>query len=772
MSKVLEPRTSFNGGELSPLIAGRIDVAKFSNGCARMENFLPTTQGPAMARPGFRHVAEVKASANRSWLIRFERSVEAAFMLEFGDQYIRFYTNRAQLQVSSVSAWVTATAYVVGDLRSNGGTNYYCEVAHTSGVFATDLASGYWHALTGTIYEIPSPYTAAELTNSDGTLALRYAQTGDVVYLVHPSHPPYKLSRLGTTNWTLAAVDFAPPPFAALNSTATTIYASAATGSVTLTASASVFTSGMVGQYVYLGEKDVRSTLQWEAGKARTAGDVRRSDGKNYEALNTATTGGVRPTHSEGAVYDGDTGVQWQFLDPGYGWAKITAYGSGTSVTATVVSRIPANAVGAGNPTTRWAFQAWTSTDGYPNSVTFFRERLTFARDSLVWFSVTGDFENFSYEIDGEITADAAFDREIASDRTNAIRWLSPGNVLLVGTLGDEWAISEQTTTDAFGPSNAQTRRQSTYGSGYVAPVRIGGDTMFVQKAGRKVRAMAFRFEEDGFESPDVTVFAEHITKPGIVDMGFQQEPWSVLWACRSDGVLIGLTFNREQDVVGWHRHPMTGATVETVETMPSPDGTRDDLWIIGRYTINGATKRYVAFLEQEADELTDQEDWFYVDQGATYSGAAATVISGLGYLEGEEVWVLADGAVHPNRTVSAGSITLQSEATKVHVGLPSPALIETTELDPQRVGYMKRISRLVIRLWLSMGGKAGPSEAKLSEMQFRSPSTPMGSAPPSFTGDVEIEYEGDYFRKQTVIVSKDKPAPLTIAGLFPPQSG
>lgn len=724
MSRILEARTSFNGGELSPLIAARIDVAKFSNGCARMENFLPTTQGPAICRPGTRHVAEVKDSADRTWLMRFERSEDDSYILEWGDGYVRFYTNRGVLLSAGVP------------------------------------------------YEIVSPYSAADLTLSDGTFALRYAQTGDVVYITHPSYTPYKLSRLAPTSWTLSAVDFAPPPFEAINSGATTIYASAAAGSVTLTASASTFTAAMVGQYVYLAEKDVRSTTQWEPAKSISSGNVRRSDGKNYEALNTATTGSVRPTHTEGAVYDGDTGVQWQFLDPGYGWAKITAYTSATEVTATVISRIPANAVGSGNATTRWALQAWGATTGYPTCVTFFRERLVFARDSSVWFSVAGDFENFAYEIDGDVSADAGFDRTIASDRTNAIRWLSPGNVLLVGTLGDEWAIAEQTTTEPFGPANAQTRRQSTYGSSNVSPVRVGGDTLFVQKSGRKVRAMAFRFEEDGFDSPDVTVFAEHITKPGLVDMAFQQEPFSVLWGVRSDGVLVGLTFNREQDVVAWHRHPFSDGVVECVESIPAPNQSRDDLWIISRHTVNGVTKRYVAHLEAEADETTKQADWFYVEQGATYSGAATSTISGLGYLEGKEVWVLADGAVHPNRTVTSGQITLQNPATKVQVGIPSPAVLETTELDPQRVGVTKRISRLILRLWNSMGGRAGQSDSNTYEMRYRSPSTPMGTAPPPYTGDVEIEWDGDYGRKQSAVIVKDKPAPVNLAGLFPPQGG
>lgn len=717
-------QTAFNGGELSPLIAGRVDVAKYGNGCKRMVNFLPSVQGPAFARPGVIFVQEVKDSTQRTWLMRFEFSAEESYMLEFGHQYIRFYADRAQV-------------------------------------------------VSGPPYEIVSPYDSADLTNSDGSFALRYAQTGDTIYITHPDYPPQLLSRIAPTNWTIAPVAFSPPPFAALNSTATTIYASAATGSVTLEASANIFTSGMVGEYVYLAEKDVRDVELWESGKAVVAGDVRRSDGKNYEALNSATTGSVKPTHSSGAVYDGDGAVQWQFLDPGYGWAEITAYTDANTVTATVISRLPSGAVLVGNATTRWALQAWNSTDGYPSVVTFFRERLVFSRDATLWFSVTGDFTNFAYEVDGEISSDSGFERTIASDRVNAIRWLSPGDVLLVGTIGDEWAITESTTTDPFGPNNCKTKRQSTYGSNLVAPVRAGGDTIYIQKAGRKVRAMAFRYEEDGFESPDISVFAEHVTRTGIVDSAYQQEPWSVVWACRTDGVLIGCTFNREQDVVAWHRHPLSGGIVECVESIPSPDGSRDDLWLIVKYTVGGSTKRYVGYLGEEDDDETDQADWIYSDMALTYSGAPATTISGLDHLEGLEVWVLTDGARHPNRTVSGGQITLQLAASKVQVGLPCEGYVETMNLESGSAngtsqGKTKRVHFATVRVLRSCGGVAGPSDDKLKEMRYRNTSVPMGSPQDPYTGDVEIEWDGDYSTQQTCVIKKDRPMPLTVVAVMP----
>lgn len=718
-------QTSFNGGELSPLVAGRVDITKYTSGCKRMTNFLPIVQGPAIARPGFVYVGEVKTSANRTWLIRFEFSVEESYIIEFGNLYCRFYTNRAQV-LSGMSA-----------------------------------------------YEISSPYSTADLTNADGTLALRYAQTGDTVYITHPDHPPYLLSRIAPTNWTLAAIAFSPPPFKAQNTTATTIYASAATGSVALEASANIFSASMVGQYIYLAEKDVRDNKLWEAGASITAGDVRRSDGKNYEALNTATTGSSKPIHSSGAVYDGDAGVQWQFLDSGYGWAQITGYTDANTVTATVVSRLPTGVVSSGQASTRWALQAWNATDGYPSDVTFFQERLVFSRDATLWFSVVADFQNFAYEIDGEITADAGFDRTISSDRINSIRWLSPGDVLLVGTLGDEWAVTESTATDPFGPANVKTKRQSTYGSSRVAPVKAGAsNAIFVQKSGRKLRAMAYRYEEDGFVSPDITAFAEHLTSPYIIDLAYQQEPWAIVWGARSDGVLVGCTYNTEQEVIAWHEHPLSGGVVECVECIPSADGTRDDLWAIVRYTVNGVTKRYIAYLADGDDDDTDKADWKFSDMVSTYSGAPATVISGLTYLEGKEVWVWADGGRHPNRTVSGGSITLQSAASKVQVGLPCEGFVETMNLEAGSAqgtaqGKQKRIHFCVTRVHRTVGGVAGPNDDTLQEIRYRT-TEPMGSPPSPYTGDVDIEWDGDYSQSQTLVIKKDRPSHMAVLAVMP----
>ena len=186
MARVAAQLTNFTAGELSPRLDGRNDLAKYSAGCATVENMVIYPHGAAARRPGTQYVASVKTPANKTRLIPFEFSTEQTYILEFGDQYIRFYRNNGQIE------------------------------------------SG------GSPYEISTPYLTAELFD------IKFAQSADVMYLTHPNHQTRKLSRTGHTSWTLAAVEFTNGPYLDTNTTATTLTTSAhpvGTGR-TLTASA------------------------------------------------------------------------------------------------------------------------------------------------------------------------------------------------------------------------------------------------------------------------------------------------------------------------------------------------------------------------------------------------------------------------------------------------------------------------------------------------------------------------------------------------------
>jgi hypothetical protein len=769
MPKASPLRSSFNAGELSPLMAGRPDVAKYSNGCDELVNFIPTVQGPAVRRAGTRYVSAVKTQSNRTWLATFEFSNSQAYVLEFGDQYIRFYTNHGQ------------------------------------------VLSG------GSPYEIVSPYTSSDLTDSvDGTFTLSMVQSGDVIYIAHPSYPLRKLSRLGNTNWTMSAVTLTNGPFKTQNSDrSVTMYASATSGSgVTLTASSAVFTSAMVGSYVYLEPSDLSSIKPWTAGQelstgtsggsgSNVYGTIRRSDGKTYKCVTSGAasgdnkvwrTGPNKPIHTYGTEADGDgnaisgttcqrQGLDWQFIDSGFGYVKITAYSSSTSVTVTVQgdNPLPSGVVGSGNATFRWALGSFSAVEGYPSKVTFFRERLALAMGQKLYFSVAGDFENFAAKNDsGEVVADRAIQVTISSDEVNAVQWLVPTQALLIGTAGGEFACSENTSSEAFGPGNVKIEQQTSEGSRSVAPQRVGYSTLFVQRSGRKVKEAAYNFQQNGYVTNDLTILAEHVTKGGIVQTAWHKEPYVAMWAVRTDGELLGFTFNKEQDVLGWHRHIIGGAfgsgdaVVESVAVIPGPNRDRDDLWVIVKRTINGSTKRYVEYLEAEYKDGDAQSSAFYVDSGATYSGSPVTTISGLTWLEGQEVQILADGAAHPNRTVTSGAVTLQRSASVVQVGLPFESTLRTTRIDAgagdgTSQGKTKRITKVTFRFYNTLGAKVGPDETLLDRIEFRTGSDLMDQAPPLFTGDKgPVDWPGGYDFDGFIMVKQDQPLPMTVVAIMP----
>jgi len=845
--------SSFNAGELTPYLDGRVDMAKYGNGCRVMRGFIPTVQGPAKRRMGSRFVAETADSARRAWLVRFQFSQNDAFILEFGHNVIRFYTQQGQLLP-------TPTAY-------NAGTNYAINAYVTSaGITYRSLQNGnlgntpaispaFWVARS--VYEITSPYSESDLTNPDGTFALSTAQTGDVVFITDGAKAPYKLTRVANTNWTIAPASIKNGPFETVDpDSTTTVYASAETGAITLTASTAIFDADTVGTLFLLEQKKIDGYKVWEVGKVIALNDERRSDSNVYKALNAATTGSIKPTHLEGAKFDGDAGVQWDYLHSGYGIALITS-AAGLTAGATVISRIPTQAVGIANASNKWAKSAWSAAKGYPELVTFFRERLTFWRKAKGWFSVTADFENFANRDGAETVPDSAISLDITTGELNSAVWLVPGKALLVGTVGAEFAVSEISTSDVFGPGNVKASLQTGHGSRQVQPLVINDSTLMVERTGRTQRDLRYTFDSDGYQTVNLQVLSTEVLRGASIQQAYQEEPDNVAWHACNNGALVALTFNREQDVIGWHRHPTDGL-VESVQVIPSPDGTQDQLWLIVRRTINGVQKRYVEYLQQEwRQDETALEDAVYVDCSAAYSGkgqpgtilpgatftgaetlgtltssagafapsqvgqyvviqastnewcrfeiqiytnantvtarqiddlppgfvAGVTVssdwafavdrITGLSYLEGKTVDVLGDGATHPPVTVTGGAIDLQRHMMKAQVGLPMPAYLQTMRLEAgsqngTAQGKVKRIHRVIMRFFETLGGAVGPTVELADEINYRSSADPMNQPPAVFTGDKEISFPNGYDTTGYITVVAAQPLPMTVIAIMP----
>jgi hypothetical protein len=785
MAKASPMLTAFNAGELSPTLDGRVDLAKYANGCKRIENFLALVQGPAQRRGGTPFIAEVKDSSKRVWGIKFEFSATQAFLLEFGDQYVRFFdADHNPVTVSGVTAWSNATNYVVGDLASRLGVNYYCIAAHIN---QQPPNATYWYPLTGNIYEIPSPYALADLTNADGTCALKTEQSGDVIYIANQkrTYAVRKLTRFTDTNWQFSTYSPNQGPFLEQNGTTTTLIASASTGSVTITASAALFAATDVGRLVRMESQNL-DVKPWETNLAYAINDLVRFDGKTYKALTAATSGTSPPVHEHGTAFDGKTGVQWQFMDAGYGIARITVFTDTQHVTADVIvdeanglAQLPAAVVSTA--TKRWSLGAWSATTEYPASIAFWNKRLWLAGQQRYWGSVPKDYENMAGDFFGLTTTDCAIWDILDAEDVNDILWLAGADKLIIGTGGGEFVGDKITTTDPVGPGNFEVLRQSKKRTRAVQPIAVGTSLLYVQRAGRKLLSLNYSIEIDRYSATDLAVLAERITRGGIVDMAFQGEPYSILWCVLTSGKLLSFTYDRDQDVIGWGRHPIGGnGFVESVVVTPTSDGGREQVWILVKRTINGATKRYWEFMQRPwegADEDgtpgDDQEDAFYVDCGITYDGAVTTTVTGLSHLEGETVQVLADGAVHPECVVSDGQITLERSASVVQAGLQSiarlvPMRIEGGgQLGPSQ-GKTKRIDALAVRFLDTLGGKIGRYGGPMDSISLRNPATSMGSAPPIFSGDVVVDFPGDYDTDALLEIRQDQPLPMTVIAIMP----
>lgn len=731
MPKASPALFAFNAGELSELALGRIDLDAYQRGLSRCVNMIQLPQGGVTRRPGTKYVATVRNSAKPVWLIDFIFSDDDALMLVLNDGYIRFFKDRAAVESSP-----------------------------------------------GVPYEVAHPWADADLADLD------WVQSGDVLYVVHPDYAPRLISRFADTNWTVTTATFTEGPFMDENVTATTVAPSVMTGSGTLTASTAIFDTDHAGALFLLWAKDlsVANMSPWEPSKAYSSATPSRVyyNGRIYVCATSGTSGTVAPVHEEGSRWDGLTGssAKWTFESSLYGIVRIDLVTSGTTANMTVLKRLP-NPL-SGSSTDRWAFGAWSAFDGYPSSVTFYQDRLTFAgsasQPDTVWMSGTGDYLNFApRDSGGLVTADLGVSVTTSSQSVNRAKFLMPDGVgVLVGTTGGEFLVTPATSNEPLSQSNVRAVPQTTHGSTNVRPVKIGPSTMFVQKGGTVLREAAYSYQDDRIVADDTTLLNPYILKGGVAQMAFAQSPFNVLWVVRTDGALVGLTYNRAQEVSAWHRHTLGGtdAAVKSVGVIPSPDGMTDDLWMAASRTIGGVTVQFVEYMCADWDLDDAGADAYYVDAGVTLAGAGST-ITGLSHLNGETVQCWVGGASHPDLEVSGGSVTLNANYTTRTAGLACwpdfrTVRIEAGAGDGTSQGKTKRFTNATFRVFNSLAFQVG-SEDRKDTIQFRTNGDPMSSAVNPYTGDTEpMPWPEGNERDGYICVTCEQPSPLTIVAIWP----
>lgn len=412
-----------------------------------------------------------------------------------------------------------------------------------------------------------------------------------------------------------------------------------------------------------------------------------------------------------------------------------------------------------------WAFGSFSSTRGYPRSVAMHEQRLCFggtaSQPNTIWCSQIDNFENFKTGV----TASDAVQFTLAASEGNRINWMYSQSQLLIGTSGDEWTIGSADSASSLSATNVQASRQSSYGSKYMRAALVNDVLLFVQRNGRKVRELVYELNKDGWVAPDLTLLAEHITTGEIVEVAYQQQPDAVLWCVRGDGTLIAMTYERDQKVVGWHRHTIAdNADVESVATIYG-NGTEDEVWMVVKRTVSGQDYRTIERFPLLWRKFIDDEtsaSWRYLDGWSAFtSGAAGRTITGLDRFNGKTVTVVQEGQSPAPRTVASGSITVPAAAAG-YVGLPYTSTLTPMKLDMDledgsSQGRKKRIHKIIARLYKSRGGEIRTNNGEWYAL-----------ADTLSTGDQKMILAGAFGIDADVTLRQTAPYPMAVIALQP----
>jgi hypothetical protein len=824
VSGVSIAQLSFTGGEWSPSLDPRTDLAKYVTAARTQRNGYPHPHGGWSNRPGTEFVVETKDSTKVGRLVPFQFSVTQSYVIEFGNLYIRFIKDGGQIvsakaitgaadngvgliRITSAShgfqSLNTVTVASVGGVPNATGTWVITVInANTYDLVGSTFAGVYTTGGTGTaIVEIATTYVEADLP------LLKFEQSADTLYVTHPSYPPRKITRTSHTAWTITTI-----------TTAASIAAPtglAGSGAGRTWAVTAVNSTGVESVASSTALSAVSNTLTWNAVLGAT-------EYKLYEVINSI----------------------YQYVDR-----------SGTNSYA-----LPATVTSDPEISPPTLQSLFASTDNYPGSCAFFDQRLIFLRTNnapqTFKASVPGDFEN--HNTSSPLKDDDAITGTLNTRQVNEIRWgVEVNEDLILGTSGGEFKLSPGSNSDSITPTSAKAKRQSSWGVSDIQPLVIGNSVLFVDGSDKVVRDLLYSLEINGYDGSELTILAQHLFETySIKEWCYARHPDSIIWCIRTDGTLIGLTYQKEHQVFGWHRHDTDG-TFESVASI-QVDGGTTEVYVIVKRTVGGVVQRYIEKFHDRV--FTDVEDCFFVDCGLSYDGSVAQTltpgataitqgatgvtftagggttfvigdigreihyryydedlkqyhtakaeitgytgptvvtctillpfpsaaaiasgdwrlsvltVSGLDHLQGETVSILADGSYVSGEVVASGAITLSVPASIIHVGLPYTSQLGSLGFDyPTRNGTVqdkiKAIPSVFLKFRNTRAAWVGPGEdSVLDEINFRDDED-AGEPTRLFTGQKEVSIDpGDPYLGR-VFIEVTEPLPITVSAIIP----
>lgn len=706
MSATYPIQANFNRGEASPLLRSRVDAEFWKSALDLCENFSVLLQGGIRRRSGTRFVREVKNSTSVSRLLPFLFSNDQSYVLEVsGAGKIRYFAQRGVLG----APYETTHSYAAADIAALSYTQFNDIAFFAHADYAPQKLSRFadttW-TLADAVFK-DGPYLAENTTAT----TLTPAENGAVHPLMTSNTTPTGTAAKsdgGADAWD--AFDRDPANAAGVTGPTGWISYDFA-GTTTKVADAYWIVADETNpdasptNWVFEGYNgsswivlDTRfSEIGWAGGERRyyefynTTGYQRyrlkwsSNDGHadsgvgelvihehgDYQTAFNLTASSVAGINDGTGFQTSDVGRTIRLFgsDGRWRWARIVSRTSTTVVTI----RLYGHALPDLAPITRWALGAFSDYSGYPALTTLFDERLMWARTDAqpvtVWGSKSVDREDYGYSV--PVLATDAINVTLLSDNMTELNFIAGDEDLITGSAKQVRSVGPDDITRGFSALNVRQKKGPNSGAASIVPMSIGGTTLYAAAGGRKIRELVMG-EQNRYVAPEVSLLGEHAFASGIVAMAFSENPEPTVYVVTESGELVAMLYDREQKAVGITRFLLGGdGLVESLAIIPSQEAGYDDVYLVVRRTINGSSKRYIEVLERPFDYANDDvEDAFFVDCGLTYDGAAATVISGLSHLEGEDVVALADGGVVSGLTVTAGQITFPSAISKAHIGL------------------------------------------------------------------------------------------------------
>lgn len=581
---------NFASGELSPLVDARSDLKVYKQSASRIQNYIALPQGSAEFRSGFQFVSHTRLYQNARF-IPFQFNDQQSYLIEVTNQRFRFYTNNAIIVESDVSisgatqanpVVITTGAshsYATGDevyindvvgMTELNGKSYRITVLSATTFSLQDIdgnnidGTGFTaYSSSGNasrVYEVITPYLAADIEE------LQYTQNADTMYITHQKYETRKLTRSGNTNWSLSYFTRTADPF---DSKQTITGITQANPAVVTVTGHGLSTGNQVYIQDVVGMTEVNATHFLITSLTADTFSLQDLSGNNIDST------GYTSYSSAGSVelYNGDDYPRsCAFTDD----ARIVYGGT------------------AAKPETLWFSMG-------PNSGTLRYDNFT---------TGTNDTDSLSFTL------------APVHGKVDSIRWLANSDkFLLAGTFGTVRRIYGATEQEPVTPTSITAKSVNTVGCAYTISISNGINVFYIQRGDDVVRSFEYDYVIDGYLTTDRNLVSEHITRGGLKQLTNQLSTYNVLWAVRNDGVIIGMTYNNKEDISGWHRHYLAGshrdsnnATINYgkalwLGTMPR-ENADEQLWVIVERYINGATRRYVEYLNDRI-EVKEPEDFF-----------------------------------------------------------------------------------------------------------------------------------------------------------------